>query len=223
MFVIKNKRGGTVHWNVLGNYQAVLVGTWDCVPCFDTWGYSYFIFSPVSMTKSTTKLCPKCKEEVKSWAKKCKHCWADLRSRFRKHPIRTFILIVTIIGGIISATTSPYDYSSYDVNDWNNTQNKPKVWKFERNPMEMCIYAQQWVEENIKPTLKNPWSLSLPTCSNEIENDTQFVIKAPDWGFMYQSHYLSENDFWATVTRDFWCAVRYWNYPNYTLNCAVIE
>lgn len=44
-----------------------------------------------------TKVCRKCKEIVQKWASKCKHCWTDLRSRFIRHPYRSFFLFSILI------------------------------------------------------------------------------------------------------------------------------
>jgi len=44
------------------------------------------------------KKCPKCGEEIKLVAKKCKHCQADLRNWFVKHKIITVILVLMLLG-----------------------------------------------------------------------------------------------------------------------------
>lgn len=53
-----------------------------------------------------TITCPKCKETIQNGAKKCKHCWADLRNWFRKHYIITTFLVLVLLWSIISATSS---------------------------------------------------------------------------------------------------------------------
>lgn len=50
-----------------------------------------------------TKKCPKCKEEIRKDAKKCKHCQADLRNWFLRHKIVSVILLLIIIGIIFGS------------------------------------------------------------------------------------------------------------------------
>jgi hypothetical protein len=54
--------------------------------------------------------CPKCSESIQESAKKCKHCQADLRSWFVRHPILTgvfgFVAFVCVVG-LFNTTTSP--------------------------------------------------------------------------------------------------------------------
>lgn len=62
-------------------------------------------------TKSAAamKRCPKCQEEIQLNATKCKHCGADLRSWFRRHPIWSvilgFLLFSFVLGAIKEANT----------------------------------------------------------------------------------------------------------------------
>jgi hypothetical protein len=51
---------------------------------------------------------------------------------------------------------------------------------FTKDGIELCIYAQKRVEETVKPNLKDPNSLKLPTCSNDPNNTDHFIVKAPD-------------------------------------------
>lgn len=66
-----------------------------------------------------TKKCPKCKEEIKIDAKKCKHCNADLRSWPERHKVLTFILclvfLITIIN-IFAGTDSSQKKNSSSYN-----------------------------------------------------------------------------------------------------------
>jgi hypothetical protein len=94
---------------------------------------------------------------------------------------------------------------------------------FKKDSLEICIFSQQRIEEEIKPLLKDPLSLELPSCSNNIENKDHIITKMPDWWILYESYYLSKNSFNATIKRNYKCAIQYQNYPNYTLNCWVIE
>ncbi|MBT4648976.1 zinc ribbon domain-containing protein [bacterium] len=56
------------------------------------------------MTKEQNKHCPKCKEEIKEDAKKCKHCGADLRNWFVRHKVLSVILGFILLSIIISAS-----------------------------------------------------------------------------------------------------------------------
>jgi len=51
-----------------------------------------------NQSQGQTQKCPKCREEIQSSAKKCKHCQADIRNWFVKHKILTGILILFVIG-----------------------------------------------------------------------------------------------------------------------------
>lgn len=53
---------------------------------------------------TTTKKCPKCQEEIQLGANKCKHCNADLRNWFVKHPFITIFIIIPIIISTIVST-----------------------------------------------------------------------------------------------------------------------
>jgi len=57
------------------------------------------------MTNEETKHCPKCKEEVKSDAKKCKHCGADFRKWFARHKILSIILGFILLSAVINASS----------------------------------------------------------------------------------------------------------------------
>jgi len=48
--------------------------------------------------------CPKCKEEILEGAVKCKHCGADLRNWFKRHPFMTGFLILIVLIIVISAS-----------------------------------------------------------------------------------------------------------------------
>lgn len=50
-----------------------------------------------------TKKCPRCKEEIDKSATKCKHCGADLRSWFARHPILTVLLLIIFFPPMIGA------------------------------------------------------------------------------------------------------------------------
>ena len=98
-----------------------------------------------------------------------------------------------------------------------------QVETFKKDGIEVCIYAQQWVEDEIKPLLKDPSSLELPTCSNDPENNDHTITRMPDGGVLYQSYYISKNALNAKIKKEYTCAIQYQSYPNYTTNCAVIE
>lgn len=57
-------------------------------------------------TLGETGRCPKCREHIQPFAKKCKHCSADLRNWFVRHKIITAFLVVFSIGTLASLTGS---------------------------------------------------------------------------------------------------------------------
>lgn len=73
----------------------------------------------------TTKLCPKCKEEIQGDAMKCKHCWADLRNWFRKHYIISTLLWLIILGSIIGSSGWGDTKSTTTTNWSGNTTTQP--------------------------------------------------------------------------------------------------
>lgn len=56
----------------------------------------------MDQTILATKKCSKCKEEIQINAVRCKHCGADLRSWFGRHPIITIIIVLPLSISIIS-------------------------------------------------------------------------------------------------------------------------
>lgn len=56
-----------------------------------------------------TKKCPKCQEEIQINAKKCKHCNADLRSWFSRHPFWTACLLFIVLMMIVSVSSGGSD------------------------------------------------------------------------------------------------------------------
>lgn len=54
------------------------------------------------------KLCPHCKKEIDAEAKKCPHCHSDLRNWFRRHPIVTAIIVLTLLPIVISQISPAY-------------------------------------------------------------------------------------------------------------------
>ncbi|MDD2757636.1 MAG: zinc ribbon domain-containing protein [Candidatus Pacebacteria bacterium] len=65
------------------------------------------------------KKCPKCKEDIKFDAKKCKHCGADLRNWIERHKILTVLIsmfflitITNIFGNVDNSKIDSTNYSS---------------------------------------------------------------------------------------------------------------
>lgn len=78
-----------------------------------------------------TKICPKCQEEIKEGAKKCKHCGADLRNWFVRHKFWTGVLILIILVVGISAAGGGEDKSSpsSDVSETEKVQQEEKNYQ----------------------------------------------------------------------------------------------
>lgn len=62
-----------------------------------------------------TKKCPLCKENILIDAIKCKHCRADLRSWFAKHPIITTIIVLYFFGLLIRGFKSGESNSNNNI------------------------------------------------------------------------------------------------------------
>jgi hypothetical protein len=90
---------------------------------------------------------------------------------------------------------------------------------FEKDPMELCIYAQQEVPQ----LLKSPTTAKFPSCSN-INLDWIQLIKfdTPDL-FAYQWYVDAQNSFWAKLREQYWCSIQYKTYPEYAIKCIVSE
>jgi hypothetical protein len=59
------------------------------------------------------KKCPKCKEDIKFDAKKCKHCGADLRNWIERHKILTVLISISFLIIVISGGSSSQNYKDY--------------------------------------------------------------------------------------------------------------
>ena len=59
-----------------------------------------------SQISGQTKQCPKCSEPIQKSAKKCKHCGADLRNWFVRHPVWTAIIVIIVVPTFISIALS---------------------------------------------------------------------------------------------------------------------
>lgn len=57
--------------------------------------------------------CPKCKEDIKSDAKKCKHCGADLRNWIERHKILTVLISISFLAIIVSGGGNSQNYNDY--------------------------------------------------------------------------------------------------------------
>ncbi len=64
-----------------------------------------------------TKVCPKCSESIMDSAKKCKHCQADLRNWFVRHPILSVFLGFIALGVLGSLGGGETTQSTTAVNE----------------------------------------------------------------------------------------------------------
>lgn len=104
-------------------------------------------------SQDETIKCPKCKEDIQSGAKKCKHCGADLRNWFAKHKILTGILIIIVIGIISSAMSDDSAQTTSETSkDSSNKQATAEEPKKEIAPLKIsaAVLAQAYVDNEVK-------------------------------------------------------------------------
>jgi len=77
------------------------------------------------------KKCPKCKEEIKKDAKKCKHCNADLRSWPERHKVLTFILFLVFLITMINIFTDTDSSQKKNNSSYNYTTQKTQLIKID--------------------------------------------------------------------------------------------
>jgi len=104
--------------------------------------------------------CPKCYENIQIEAKQCKHCWADLRNWFVKHPVLTIILFVFIVLPILSGI-----FSWIDENILENQNNSSHLNSY---------YQKEFKEAVIKV---NAIELFAEYKANEIQADYKYKNK----------------------------------------------
>lgn len=84
------------------------------------------MLNSIEQSQGQTKKCPKCQEDIRLDAKKCKHCGADLRNWFMKHKIITGILTLFVIGIIGSAMGSNKETSNNSIGTANSNTSSTK-------------------------------------------------------------------------------------------------
>jgi len=72
---------------------------------------------------SEQKKCRTCKEDVIEGAKKCKHCGADLRNWFIRHPVITLVIAIPIIVGIFASSDDGANNASQPSGSNQNSNN----------------------------------------------------------------------------------------------------
>lgn len=77
--------------------------------------------------KKETRICPKCKEEIKYWATVCPHC----RSKTTPPKIIGFIFLIIVILAIISLISNNLPSKEEYVNNNNNNNNDTETYKRE--------------------------------------------------------------------------------------------
>lgn len=109
------------------------------------------------MTENLIK-CPQCKELITKWAKRCKHCNADLRSRFAKHPIWTLIIIAFFIYTVLQAhkESSPEYQAEQQAQqtaiETKTMENRQKLSKLKITKSEITEWL---IRPMLKVTIKN--------------------------------------------------------------------
>ena len=90
---------------------------------------------------SEIKKCPKCQEDIKSEAKKSKHCGADLRNWFVRHKVLSAIFGFILLSIIISASSdSGVDNSTSENYFPNEPYKDSNVIKQSENQLELLSY-----------------------------------------------------------------------------------
>lgn len=98
------------------------------------------------MPETTT--CSHCKEPILTGAKRCKHCNADLRNWFNRHPVITilvaFLVIPPIMANILSSKNGGNDISSGE-----GVSNRPSInnieiidWSLEQRTTSVYIVGE---------------------------------------------------------------------------------
>ena len=76
------------------------------------------------------RACPQCKEEIQLGAKKCKHCGADMRNWFMRHPVISTILVFFVLLKLAQYNNANF-LKTNAFNDTSVTEMKnqvPKEW-----------------------------------------------------------------------------------------------
>lgn len=146
------------------------------------------------MSNESTKKCPKCSEEILKSAKRCKHCQADLRSWFIRHPIYSFFLFCCVLGIVMAQVMGNIDPATFEqIKKEQAVKNQPTEEDFVD---AAAICAQEGVENKLKSpsSAKFPWELK--------------AVRGPDGNFIVENYVDAQNSFGAMIRSNYRCEVQ---------------
>ena len=150
--------------------------------------------------------CMHCKVEIDKQATICPNCKKKQGNRFERHP-KTSIVLAIILPLYYVVLSMWWHLTS---GGWSYN-----VKTFDKNKMEMCIFAQK----EIPGQLKAPDSATFPRCTNAPSEDK--IVRVNAQIVLYTSYVHADNSFGAKIKNDYMCKIQYLSYPNYNVNCKV--
>lgn len=154
------------------------------------------------MSNEQTKKCPKCKEDVLKGAERCKHCQADIRSWYKRHPNWTAIIALFFIAPIVNGLTN-LDPEPTEPVDPAQIEAKAQQEKEYDDKITATVCAQNQVES----MLKSPSTADFPFDNGRIGYE--------DGLFMIANYVDSQNGFGAMVRTNYVCKVTVKNAENF--------
>ena len=130
------------------------------------------------------KKCKKCQEEIQDDAKKCKHCSADLRIWFIRHPVWTVIIVLLLFSAFASAIS---DMDKVEKSSLTESSDTPNNSQEESQPIEI-VNVETKVTESNTVWSKFAWNLTLKNNTNKDKNVFAELKWVDDSGFVVDSH-----------------------------------